>query len=51
MRSAVGYYENATLLVEAADEEFDLPDGGLDNETHWVWDEAVDAIMSLEDHQ
>ncbi len=49
MRSAVGYYENASLLVEAADEEFKLPDGGLNNETHWIWDEAVDAVLRLED--
>ena len=49
MRGSVGYYEDATLLAEAADKVFHLPDGGLGNGTHWIWDEAVDAIMSLEE--
>lgn len=37
-------YSTATELAEAADDVFRLPNGGLDNETHWVWDEAVEAI-------
>ncbi len=37
-------YESATELAEAANAVFRLPDGGLDNETHWVWDEAAEAI-------
>lgn len=49
MRGSACYYEDATLLAEAADEEFHLPDGGLNNETHWIWEDAVDAILSLGD--
>lgn len=37
-------YSTATALAEAANAVFRLPDGGLDNETHWVWDEAAEAI-------
>jgi len=44
MRHNAGSYSTATELAEAAAEVFNLPDGGLDNETHWVWDEAVEAI-------
>lgn len=43
MRHNAGSYSTATELAEAADEVFRLPDGGLDNETHWVWDEAAEA--------
>lgn len=44
MRHNAGSYSTATELAEAADEVFSLPDGGLDNETHWVWDEAAEAV-------
>lgn len=37
-------YNTATELAEAASAAFRLPDGGLDSETHWVWDEAAEAI-------
>jgi len=37
-------YSTATALAEAANAVFRLPDGGLDDETHWVWDEAAEAI-------
>lgn len=37
-------YNTATELAEAANAIFRLPDGGLDSETHWVWDEAAEAI-------
>lgn len=43
MRRNVHDYENATFLAEAANVEFELPGNGLDDETHWVWDEAQDA--------
>jgi hypothetical protein len=44
MRHNAGSYSTATELAEAAAEVFNLPDGGLDNETHWVWDEAAEAV-------
>ena len=37
-------YSTATELAEAANAIFRLPDGGLDSETHWVWDEAAEAV-------
>lgn len=36
-------YETATHLAEAANTVFDLPGTGLDDETHWIWDEAFAA--------
>ena len=44
MQHNAGDYVTATELAEAANSVFRLPDGGLDNETHWVWDEAAEAI-------
>lgn len=44
MRSNAEHYETATQLAEAANAIFRLPDGGLDDETHWAWDEAAEAI-------
>ena len=44
MRKNAEHYETATELAEAANSVFRLPDGGLDDETHWVWDEAIEAI-------
>lgn len=44
MRHNTEHYETATELAEAANAVFRLPDGGLDDETHWVWDEAAEAI-------
>lgn len=44
MRHNAEHYETATELAEAANAAFRLPDGGLDDETHWVWDEAAEAI-------
>lgn len=43
-------YSNATELAEAANIAFDLPGEGLDDETHWVWDEAADAAHDSEDY-
>lgn len=40
-------YTSATELAEAANVVFRLPDGGLDNETHWVWDEAAEAFDDM----
>jgi len=44
MRHNAEHYETATELAEAANGIFRLPDGGLDDEIHWVWDEAAEAI-------
>lgn len=44
MRHNASRYSTATELAEVAGEVFRLPDGGLDNETHWVWDEAAEAV-------
>lgn len=44
MRHNAEHYETATELAEAANAVFRLPDGGLDDESHWVWDEAAEAI-------
>ena len=45
MRHNAEQYETATELAEAANAVFRLPDGGgLDDETHWVWDEAIEAM-------
>lgn len=44
MRSNAEDYECATALAEAANAAFSLPGDGLDDETHWVWDEALNAI-------
>ena len=44
MRQNAEHYDTATELVEAANTIFRLPDGGLDNETHWAWDEAAEVM-------
>lgn len=40
--NAVGY-DGATQLAEAADAALRLPLGAMDDECHWIWDEAADA--------
>ena len=44
MRANAHQYETATALAEAANTVFRLPGDGLDDETHWVWDEAAEAV-------
>ncbi len=44
MRRNAHEYECATMLAEAANAALDLPPGAMDDEVHWIWDEAVDAI-------
>lgn len=44
MRHNAHDYETATALAEAANAVFRLPGDGLDDETHWVWDEAAEAF-------
>jgi hypothetical protein len=45
MRHNAKHYETATQLAEAANAVFRLPGDGLDDETHWVWDEAAEATQ------
>lgn len=44
MRNAADDYSTATELAEGANAAFDLPAGAMDDECHWVWDEAANAI-------
>lgn len=44
MRKNAHEYETATAIAEAANAVFRLPGEGLDDETHWVWDEAAEAV-------
>ena len=44
MRDNASDYDGMTQLVEAANAVLRLPDGALDDETHWVWDEAFEAF-------
>jgi len=44
MRAVAEDYDTATELAEAAGAAFRLPGRGLDDETHWVWDEALVAV-------
>lgn len=43
MRNNAEHYETMTELAETANAIFRLPGDGLDDETHWVWDEAAEA--------
>ena len=44
MQNNAEHYETATELAETANAVFRLPDCVLDDETHWIWDEAAEAI-------
>ena len=44
MRCNAEDYECATTLAEGANAALDLPAGAMDDETHWVWEEALSAI-------
>ena len=41
MRLHWSEYENATVLAEAANVVFNMPQSWLDDPDHWVWDEAL----------
>lgn len=43
-REAAGYAESATMLAEAANSALVLPKGAMDDETHWVWEDALAAV-------
>lgn len=44
MRAAADDYDTATALAEGANAALELPAGAMDDETHWVWEEAIKAI-------
>ena len=44
MRAAADDYETATSLAEGANAALELPAGAMDDESHWIWEEAIKAI-------
>ena len=44
MRNNAEGFETATELAEAANAALDLPAGAMDNEGHFVWEEALSAL-------
>ena len=43
MRRNAQEFETATELAEAANAALRLPPGAMDDECHWVWEEALSA--------
>lgn len=48
MRIHASEYEDETRLCEAANAIFRIPGLGLDDETHWIWEEAFKAFKLVE---
>ena len=48
MRNNADGFGSATQLAEAANAALELPPGAMDDETHWVWEEALAALYSDE---
>lgn len=46
MQHNSGEFENATCLAEAANAAFRIDGDPLGDETHWIWDEALEAFES-----
>lgn len=44
MRRNAADFDTATALAEAANAALDLPPGAMDDDTHWVWEEAILAL-------
>lgn len=44
MRAAADDYDTATELAEGANAALELPAGAMDDESHWIWEEAIKAI-------
>ena len=44
MRLNASDYETATNLAEAANAALALPSEAMDDETHWMWEEALAAL-------
>lgn len=47
MRRNAAVYKCSTRLVEAANVEFELPDGAMDDGQHWVWVESYLACKAI----
>ncbi len=52
MRNHASEFDTATELAEDAADEFGAKDKGgpLDDDTHWIWDLAQDAMSWSKDH-
>ena len=48
MRRNAEEFETATELAEAANAALRLPPGAMDDECHWVWEEALSALEWIE---
>lgn len=44
MRNNAEGADSATELAEAANAALDLPPGAMDDEGHWLWEEALSAM-------
>jgi hypothetical protein len=44
MRKNIEDYDDMTALAESANAALDIADNALDDETHWIWDEAYAAF-------
>lgn len=44
MHAAAEDYDTATALAEGANAALELPAGAMDDESHWIWEEAIKAI-------
>ena len=44
MRQNAQDFDTATQLAEAANAALDLTSDAMDDETHWVWEEALSAL-------
>ena len=51
MRANSDGYESMTELAEAANAVLSIQDRALDDESHWVWDEAYDAFNDTNAHR
>lgn len=47
MRANACDYACATTLAEGANAALNLPAGAMDDDVHWVWDEALAAVESV----
>ena len=45
MRNNADGFDSATQFAEAANAAIDLPPDAMNDDTHWVWEEAVSARM------
>ena len=42
-------YDNGTQIAEAANIALNLPDAWMDDETHWIWEMALEAMEMKND--